>query len=51
LGGTHLRRHAGVDVLELRMTIGMLFPLNRLAVALEAVAHPMEKDSHQTAAR
>ena len=49
IAGAHLRRHARVDVLELRVAVGVLRALHRLAVAMEAVVHPMEKHSHQTA--
>ena len=50
LGRAHLPRDAGVDVLELRVAVGMLIPLDRLAVALEAVAHSAQKNSHHAAA-
>ena len=50
LGSTHLLQHAGIDVFKLRVSIRMLLALNGLAVALETIAHSMEKHTHQTAA-
>ena len=37
-------------MLELRIAVRMLIPLDRLAVALETVAHPTQKNSHHAAA-
>lgn len=50
LRGTHLLGHTGVDVFKLRIAIEMLGALNRLAIALEAVAHPLQQRPHQAAA-
>ena len=50
LGGAHLRRYAGIDVFELSIPVGMLFPFDRLIVSLKTVAHPTEKSAYQATA-
>src|SRR3989304_22269 len=50
LSGAHLLGHTGVDVFKLRIAIRMLLAFNRLAITLEAVAHPMQQNPHQSAA-
>ena len=50
LGGAHLLGHAGVDVFKLRIAIRMLLAFNRLAITLQAIAHPMQQSPYQSAA-
>jgi hypothetical protein len=50
LRGMNFFSNQKIDVLKLCIAVRMLFAFNRLAIALEAVSHPMQKEPDQTTA-